>query len=88
MQELQSSAIQGDAAAQFGLGSMYQYEEGLQDDAEAVRWFKHSAQWGDVGAQTQLALQFMKGEGIPQNHVEAHKWSNLAAARSSAFESW
>ncbi len=28
-----------------------------------------------------LGLMYAKGQGVPQDYVEAHKWSDLAASR-------
>ena len=38
---------------------------------------------GDAHAQTNLAIAYFNGEGVPQDYVEAHKWLNLAASRAS-----
>ncbi len=45
--EFKPLAEQGDAHAQFNLGYMYHKGEGVpQDDAEAVKWFRMSADQG------------------------------------------
>lgn len=36
---------------------------------------------GDAEAQYQLGLLYAKGEGVPQNEVNAYTWSCLAAAQ-------
>ena len=49
------AAKQGDAKAQFIIGSMYATGQGVpQNDAEAVRWFRLAAQQGDTRAQSAL----------------------------------
>jgi TPR repeat protein len=35
-----------------------------------------------VGAQLNLGGMYVKGWGIPQDHIQAHMWYNLAAANS------
>ncbi len=39
---------------------------------------------GHAVAQYNLALMYDRGEGVPQDHVEAMKWYRLAAAQSHA----
>jgi len=76
-------AEQGDAAAQFNLGNMYLYGEGVpQDYAEAAKWYRKAAEQGDPKAQHNLGLMYLNGEGVPQDYVQAHKWFNLSASRS------
>ncbi len=31
-------------------------------------------------AQTNLGVRYAKGEGVPQDYVQAHRWLNLAAS--------
>ena len=62
------------------------YAEGrgvVQDEAEAVRWYRQAAEQGDVAAQVNLGVMYANGQGVPQDYVEAHKWLNLAASRAS-----
>ena len=75
-------AEQGDAAAQFNLGNMHLYGEGVpQDYAEAAKWYRKAAEQGDAEAQALLGLMYHNGEGVPQENVQAHKWFNLSASR-------
>ena len=74
-------AEQGDAVAQFYLGVMYANGEGvLEDDKEAVKWFKLAAEQGYAKAQYNLGLMYDNGEGVIQDNVYAHMWFNIAAA--------
>ena len=52
--------------------------------AEALREWRQAARKGDKRAMVALGRAFMKGLGVPQDFVEAHKWFNLAAARGDA----
>jgi len=89
--QLRQNADQGNAAAQFILGTMYydgQAASGIlkgvqQDYAQAVTWYRKAADQGHVRAQFNLGLMYGRGQGVPQDFVEAHKWINLAAARAS-----
>jgi uncharacterized protein len=44
----------------------------------------HQAEKGDALSQYEFALMCEKGEGIPQNHVEAVKWFRQAALQDYA----
>ena len=49
-------AEQGDADAQFFMGFVYEYGYGvLQDDAEAVKWYRLAAERGDEHAKDILS---------------------------------
>ena len=74
-------AEQGDAIAQYNLGSMYSNGQGVpQDDKEAVRLYRLSAEQGHAKAQYNLALKFDNGQGVPQDYVLAHMWWNLSGS--------
>lgn len=51
---------------------------------EAVREWRAAAQENDARAMLALGRAFVKGLGVLQDFVEAHKWLNLAAGRGSA----
>ena len=46
------------------------------------RWYRKAAEQGDAGAQNNLGVMYDKGQGVTQNYVQAHMWSNLAASRA------
>ena len=52
--------------------------------AEALKEWRQAARQGDKRAMVALGRAFVKGLGVPQDFVEAHKWLNLAAARGDA----
>ena len=63
------------------LGGMYGKGQGVvQDDKEAVRWYRLAADQGDAIAQSKLGLRYKYGVGVPQNLIEAHKWFNLSGS--------
>ena len=75
-------AAQGNAGAQYNLGTMYFEGKGVaQDIGAAVNWFKLSAAGGHAGAQYNLGVMHGEGQHMTQNHVEAKKWYGLAAAQ-------
>jgi len=79
------AAEQGDARAQFNLGVMYAFGEGVpENDAEAVKWYRLAAEQGNAGAQSRLGLMYDDGEGVPENDAEAVKWYRLAAEQGNA----
>ncbi len=58
------------------------YEEGRDiaaDYAKAAKWYLKAADQGMVWAQRQLGLMHLRGQGIPQDNVQAHFWLGLAA---------
>ena len=68
-------AEDGDAIAQFRIGSMYMNGFGVQqNDAEAAKWFGLAAEQGQVNAQFNLGLIFEDGRGVPKNDAVAAKW--------------
>ena len=74
-------AIQGNSPAQYGLGFMYDYGEGVpEDDKEAVKWYRLAAEQGYASAQYNLGLMYANGEGVPEDNVLAYMWVNLAGA--------
>ena len=73
-------AEEGDAAAQYLIG--YMYDRGLgvpQDHAVAVEWFRKAAEQGDAGAQHDLGVMYFLGRGVPQDYVVAVEWYRRAA---------
>ena len=82
LKDVRTRATQGDAAAQFQLGSRYRAGEGVaQDFTEAVRWFRLAADQGHAVAQNSLGVRYGKGEGVPQDFAEAARWYLKAAAQ-------
>ncbi|WP_143541459.1 tetratricopeptide repeat protein, partial [Rodentibacter genomosp. 1] len=78
-------AEQGNAIAQFNLGSMYKKGRGVkQDYAEAVKWFTKAAEQGDAIAQFNLGLMYKKGRGVKQDYAEAVKWYTKSAEQGDA----
>lgn len=78
-------ATAGDPLAQFYIASMYDEGEGVElDDAEAVKWYRMSAEQGDADAQVNLGLMYSEGEGVSEDDTEALRWFRKAAAQNDA----
>jgi TPR repeat protein len=68
------------AKAQDNLGWMYKNGRGVvQDDVEAVKWFRKAAEQGYPAAQDNLGWMYKNGRGVVQDDVEAVKWFRKAA---------
>jgi len=66
--EFKSLADRGNADAQFALGKMYFYGQGVpQDYAQAVNWFRKAADQGDAHAQNGLGAMYELGKGVPED---------------------
>jgi uncharacterized protein len=77
-----SLADQGDAAAQYRLGLMFEGGLGvLEDYAVAAMWFRRAADKGLKTAQWDLGLMYENGSGVQQDNVQAHMWYNLSATQ-------
>ncbi len=78
-------AENGDAVAQYTLGTMYQGGRGVaQDYAEAVKWYRKSADQGYAPAEARLAGMYRGGYGgLPQDDAQADDWDHKAAAQGN-----
>ena len=80
LMKLRPLAAQGDASAQYSLGLMHEYGQGVrQDDAEAVEWYRKAAMQGVALAQYKLGVMYDNSWGVPRNDTEAVKWYAKAA---------
>jgi TPR repeat protein len=80
LREFMPLAKQGNAVAQWKLGSMYYYGWGVQqDDKEALRWSRLAADQGNAAAQSNLGAMYHSGRGVPQDDKAAVRWFRLAA---------
>lgn len=70
----------GVAAAQFNLGVMHDFGQGVpKNPQEAARWYRAAARQGHASAQFNLGGVYFDGQGVPQDHVRAYVWFTLAA---------
>jgi TPR repeat protein len=76
-------AEQGDAEAQFALGTMYRDGQGVtRDYEEALRWWRKAAEQGVVDAQYALGNIYAGGTGIARDNVLAYMWYSIATAHT------
>lgn len=80
---LEKAAEYGYSEAQFALGSI---SCRARDYAEAVRWYRKAADQGHADAQSELGIAYHEGHGVAQDYVQAHMWTDLAAAASTGDE--
>jgi TPR repeat protein len=63
---------------------MYDNGQGtLQNDAEAVKWYRLAADQGYADAQLNLGNRYAQGQGVPQDYVRAYMWLSLSAAQGN-----
>jgi len=80
------AAAQGDADAQFWLGTAYQRGWfGGFDDREALHWLRKAAAQGLPIAQFSLGQMYEDGEGVPESDSLAASWYRKAADHSPAY---
>lgn len=87
-QTLRERAAKGDPEAQFNLAKMYEAGRGglKQDYTEAERWHRRAAEQGDPFAQASLGILLRFGKGVPQDNIQAYKWFEIAASRTTGGE--
>jgi len=77
---LRARAEQGDAEAQYNLGSMYDEGRGVtQDRAEAARWWLLAAEQGHSNAAVAMGFSYVVGLGVPMDRSEAVRFYRLGA---------
>ena len=57
----------------------------VEDDAEAVRWYRLAANQGHALAQSKLGMMYTIGQGVLQDSVMAHMWYNISSANGDDF---
>lgn len=71
-----------DASAQYILGNMYAYGQGIEKDAkEAVKWYTKAAKQGHSEAQIQLGNIYEKGQLIKKDVDTAIRWYSKASEK-------
>src|SRR6187551_2008571 len=64
------AASQGNAAAQFNLGVLYENGRGTEVDfAKANEWYRKASAQGDALAIGNLGMLYMRGQGVKENKV-------------------
>ncbi len=88
-EETKTKAENGDVNAQRDLGLEYEVGKAggnyvAQDFAEAMKWYRKSADQGSAIAQLMLAQMYANGEGVDTNLDESAKWYRKAADQNFA----
>ena len=84
LRKLLPLAESGHAAAQYNIGVMHEWGNGVpQDNSQALKWYKRSAELFHKDAQNNLGALYSKGEGTEQSFVEALKWFLISAENGS-----
>lgn len=82
LSEWRPLAEQGNARAQFQLGYLFHYGNGVPQDYErAVEWYRKAAEQGYANGQSYLGFMYDNGLGQARDNVQGHMWFNLAAAQ-------
>ena len=78
--EFRALASQGDRIAQYRIGKMYYYGQGVpQDYVEALTWYKKAAERDNADALFSVARMYNSGIGVQRDYIEAMKWYRKAA---------
>jgi TPR repeat protein len=64
-----------------GLGDSPEEKAASQDPEFAALWFRRAAEQGHAKAQYSLAVQYSKGEGVPEDIDQALAWCRQSAAQ-------
>ncbi|EPM4783081.1 tetratricopeptide repeat protein [Providencia stuartii] len=76
---------QGNATAQYRLGTMYQYGEGvIQDYQKARQWYEKAAKQNNADAQYKLGVMFSHGWGGEQDDQQARLWYLKSAQQGNS----
>lgn len=78
------AAEQGNAEAQYQLGSLYENSQLPKDYKVAAGWYHKAAQQGSAKAQARLGWFYSRGIGVRQDINEALLWSGKAAFQGNA----
>src|SRR5574344_341256 len=83
--EVLQAARRGEADAQFRLGVLFDKGRGVvQDDDQALQWFRRAAQQGHAKAQYNLAVMLDAGRGTAPDDAQAAQWYLRAAEQGDA----
>ena len=86
LKEWKPIAEKGYAFAQYNLGIMYEYGNGVPKDySEAVKWYRLSAEQGYAIGQYSLGLMYSNGYGVLKDKAEAVKWLRSSAEQSYSY---
>ena len=80
LQEFRPLAEKGDSIAQYRIGFMHYYGQGVpQDYSKAVQWYEMAAENDNAEAIYSVARMYNAGLGVPQDYLVASEWFKRAA---------
>lgn len=84
LREWRPLVAKGNAEAQYSLGIMYFYGEGVtQSYPKAMKWWHEAAAQGYGEAQFSIGAAYAQGFGVSRNDALAFKWLSLSAANGN-----
>ena len=84
--DIYSGAKNGNAWAQYSLGWMYYEGKGvIQNDKQAVIWYRKAAQQGLYQAQYYLGWMYQEGRGVDRNKTVAMIWYRKAVEQGKGW---
>ncbi len=85
IEQLKKAGEQGDAGAQFKLGTFYHQGIGVEQGYnQAFKWYQKAAEQGYAEAQYYLGGFYYFGQGVEQDYDKAFKWVEKAANQGHA----
>jgi TPR repeat protein len=80
-----AGVLRGRPHDQYAMGLLRQTGRGFltKDPEKAVLWFRRAADKGDPDAQMALAQAYLRGEGVPQNPLEAQRLALASAEQGN-----
>lgn len=76
---LEPMAAQGDAAAQYNLGLLYNTGRGVpKDQAMAASLYEKAARQGKAPAQLAIGVMYRNGQGVPADYPRAFMWLTMS----------
>ncbi len=78
---LEPLAAQGDGAAQYNLGTLYNSGRGVTKDLTmAASWYEKAARQGKALAQLAIGAMYRNGQGVEVDYPRAYMWLTMAAS--------
>ena len=85
LREWKPMAEQGDAEAQYYVGSLFNKGYGVpQNSKKAFKWFEKAAALGHLNAQFNLGNMYFDGRGTAMDYEKSVEWHRKAADRGHA----
>jgi TPR repeat protein len=85
MKEYRPLADRGNAEAQYRVGRMYEFGQGVpQDKAQGIAWIRKAAAQNHADAQQELGVIYATGDGVKQDDGQAVAWFRKAAMQGDA----